>query len=90
MSSSIRELTIDDQDQVDSVCETVWSGNDYVPRIFSKWVDNPLAQTIGLFEGNDLVAFGNIERVADTDITWVQGLRVKDGHRENKDKVASA
>ena len=82
MSTSIRELTIDDVDQVNVVCETVWSGNDYVPRIFPKWVESPLAQTIGLFEDGELVAFGNIEKIDDTDIAWVQGLRVKDGHRE--------
>jgi RimJ/RimL family protein N-acetyltransferase len=82
MSGNIRELTIDDKDKVDSVCETVWSGNDYVPRIFPEWIENPRAQTIGLFEGEELVAFGNIENVCDADIAWVQGLRVKDGHRE--------
>ena len=82
MPSNIRELTIKDQEQVNILCETVWSGNDYVPSIFPGWVENPLSRTIGLFESEELVAFGNIERLADADIAWVQGLRVKEGNRE--------
>ncbi|MFW9835029.1 MAG: GNAT family N-acetyltransferase [Candidatus Thorarchaeota archaeon] len=82
MSSSIRELTIKDHEHVNNLCKTVWNGNDYVPQIFQSWIENPLSQTLGLFENGDLVAFGNLEKVEGTDTAWVQGLRVKDGHRE--------
>lgn len=82
MSNSIRELILEDQSHVDSLCETVWSGNDYVPAVFSKWVENPLATTVGLFDDNsELLAFGNIEKLADTDIAWIQGLRVREESR---------
>ena len=82
MPSSIRELNIEDYEHVNILCETIWSGNDYVPSIFPKWIEDPLARTIGLFEDNELVVFGNIERFVDTDIAWIQGLRVKEGHRD--------
>lgn len=82
MPSSFRELTIEDHKHVNILCETIWSGNDYVPSIFPKWIEDPLSRTIGLFEDDELVVFGNIERFVDTDIAWIQGLRVKEGHRE--------
>ena len=53
MSGSIRELTLQDQEHIDILCETVWSGNDYVPAIFPKWVSSPLSKTIGVFEANE-------------------------------------
>ena len=82
MPINIRELTLEDHEHINILCQTIWDGNDYVPESFPKWVANPLTKTIGLFEGDELVAFGNIEKVANTDSAWVQGLRVKEGHRE--------
>lgn len=82
MSGSIRELTLQDQEHIDILCETIWSGNDYVPAIFPKWVSNPFSKTIGVFEADELVAFGNIEKLEGSDIAWIQGLRVKENHRE--------
>ena len=82
MSGNIRELTLKDQEHVSILCETVWSGNDYVPAIFPKWVSNPLSKTLGVFESDELVAFGNIEKLEDSNIACIQGLRVKEGHRE--------
>ncbi|MFX1578925.1 MAG: GNAT family N-acetyltransferase [Promethearchaeota archaeon] len=82
MSENFRVLTLEDYGQIKALCETIWNGNDYVPDVFPKWEENPLAQTIGLFVDDTLVAIGNIEQLPETDIAWVQGLRVKDGHRE--------
>jgi GNAT superfamily N-acetyltransferase len=81
MTSNIREILIEDQDQVNILCKTIWEGNDYVPGIFSIWVQNPLARTMGLFDDNELVAMGTIEKTEGTNIAWIQGLRVKDGYR---------
>ena len=82
MSGNIRELTLQDQEHVNILCETVWSGNDYVPAIFPKWVSSPLSKTLGVFEADELVAFGNVEKMEDSNIAWIQGLRVKESHRE--------
>ena len=82
MPRNIRQLSIEDHDHIKLLCETIWNGNDYVPAIFPKWIEDPLARNLGLFESEELVAFGIIEKIADADIAWVQGLRVKEGHRE--------
>lgn len=82
MSNDTRELTIEDYEQVRILSETVWNGSDYITGTFPTWINNPLTRTIGIFEADELVAIGNFEKIADTDIGWVQGLRVKDGHRK--------
>jgi GNAT superfamily N-acetyltransferase len=82
MPNSPRELTIEDQNQVNLLCETIWEGNDYVPESFLKWIEDPCATTMGIFEGDELVAMCNLELVDGTSIAWVQGLRVKDGFRQ--------
>lgn len=82
MSTSIRELSLEDYEHIKILCSTIWNGNDYVPETFPSWVSNPLARTIGLFEADRLVAFGNIEKIVDTDNAWIQGLRVREGYRE--------
>ncbi|MHA1964513.1 MAG: GNAT family N-acetyltransferase [Candidatus Thorarchaeota archaeon] len=81
MPTSIRELSLEDLEHINILCKTIWNGNDYVPAIFPNWVANPLARTVGLFEAGKLVAFGNIEKHSEADIAWIQGLRVKEGHR---------
>jgi GNAT superfamily N-acetyltransferase len=81
MSETLRKLTIEDQEHVNILCETVWEGNDYVPAVFPRWVSTPDSHTLGFFENDELVAFGNIEKTEGTTIAWVQGLRVKDTHR---------
>jgi RimJ/RimL family protein N-acetyltransferase len=82
MSGSLRELTIEDQNQINKLCKTVWEGSDYVPESFPKWMDDPCATTLGIFEADELVAMSNLELVEGTNIAWVQGLRVKDGFRQ--------
>ncbi len=81
MSEILRELVIQDQEQVDILCETIWEGNDYVPAIFPRWISTSDSHTLGLFIVDELVAFGNVERTEGSNIAWIQGLRVKDTHR---------
>ncbi|MFX1560162.1 MAG: GNAT family N-acetyltransferase [Promethearchaeota archaeon] len=81
MPFTIRELSLEDQKHVDQLCETIWSGNDYVPTEFSKWVSDPLSITLGVFEAEELVAIGNIEKLDGSNIAWIQGLRVREEHR---------
>jgi GNAT superfamily N-acetyltransferase len=81
MPDSLRQLTIDDKEQVDLLCATIWEGHDYIPESFPKWATDNNDTTLGIFEENELVAICNLELVPRTNIAWVQGLRVKDGFR---------
>ena len=82
MSENLRELVIEDQEHINILCETIWDGNDYVPDIFPRWISTPDSYTLGLFKDDELIACGNIEKTEGTSIALIQGLRVKDTHRE--------
>ena len=82
MSENLRELVIEDQEHINILCETIWDGNDYVPAIFPRWISTPDSHTLGLFKDNELIACGNIEKTEGTSIAWIQGVRVKDTHRQ--------
>ena len=81
MPETLRELVIEDHDQVQELCETIWDGNDYVPQQFPNWISCSSDTTIGIFKGDELVALGNLERIENASIAWVTGLRVKEDHR---------
>lgn len=82
MPEHLRELVIEDHDQVNLLCETIWDGNDYVPREFPEWISKQTNTPIGIFKGDELIALGDLERVENTSIGWVKGLRVKEGYRK--------
>ncbi len=82
MPRLLRDLTIEDHDQVNELCLTVWDGNDYVPKTFPIWLENPLVSVMGLLQDDELVAICALELVPDTTIAWVEGLRVKESHRQ--------
>jgi len=82
MSDILRKLVIEDHDQVKSLCETIWEGNDYVPEIFPTWISDSLSTPLGIFQEEELVAVANLEKVKDTTIAWIEGLRVKEEHRQ--------
>lgn len=78
----MRALDIKDHPQVNLLCEGVWSGNDYIPERFPKWVDGLNISVFGIFEEEELLAMCALELVEGTTIAWTEGLRVKEGHRE--------
>lgn len=82
MSDTLRELVIEDHDQVRELCETIWEGNDYVPEEFPEWIFNPNDTPIGIFKGEELIALGDLERLENASIAWIKGLRVKEGYRQ--------
>ena len=82
MPEHLRELVIEDHNQVKLLCENIWDGNDYVPEEFPEWISNSTNTPIGIFKGEELIALGDLEKVENAAIGWVKGLRVKEGHRQ--------
>ncbi len=82
MFRPVRELKIDDQEQVNDLCKGIWEGNDYVPDAFPRWVQSENAHVYGVFDDQRLLALSALEFVPETDIAWVEGLRVRDGYRQ--------
>ncbi len=82
MSEHLREMVIEDHDQVKVLCETIWDGNDYVPEEFPKWISDSTNTAVGIFIGEELIALGDLEKVEKAAIGWVKGLRVKEEYRQ--------
>lgn len=83
MTSSIRELSIEDHSEVGALCESVWNGEDYVPEQFPKWIGDANSYPFGKFVDGSLVALVNLECIPDSSVAWVTGLRVKEGQRQH-------
>ncbi len=81
MSVILRHLGVDDQAQINALCNTIWDGHDYLPGVFSSWVRSPNHTVLGIFKEDELVATCTLERIPDTRIGWIEALRVKEGHR---------
>ncbi len=81
MATPLRRLQIGDQSEVNSLCATVWDGTDYVPTRFPYWASSEGNSVLGIFDGHELLAIVNLETVQGTRIGWVEGFRVKAGHR---------
>ncbi|NHJ14858.1 MAG: GNAT family N-acetyltransferase [Candidatus Thorarchaeota archaeon] len=83
MSSTIRDLSIEDRVEVNSLCETIWNGNDYIPERFPEWIEDINSYPLGMFVNGSLVALGTLECIPESDVAWVMGLRVREGHRQH-------
>ncbi|NWF97041.1 MAG: GNAT family N-acetyltransferase [Candidatus Thorarchaeota archaeon] len=81
MQSLVRKLVLDDKPEVEALCATIWEGNDYVPSVFSNWVSGENTHMMGVFSDSQLVAICNLEIIRGTTVGWVEGLRVREGHR---------
>ncbi len=81
MLYTVRDLTIDDHEQVRELSATIWDGNDYVGETFPRWIEREDAFVYGIFDGTDLIAVATLDQVSGTKIAWVEGLRVKDSYR---------
>lgn len=77
---TIRRLTAEHEAQVRELCRAAVSWEDYVPRIFSRWVAEPQAEVLGSFEGERLVAMARYSLQEDG-TAWFEGARVHPQHR---------
>jgi len=81
MAPTIRDLTISDQPEVNSLCDTIWGGNDYVPQRFPEWIEEQDSYASGMFVDGRLVALGALEVIPESKLGWIKGLRVHEDYR---------
>ena len=90
MARIIRRLEISDHADVNALCATL-EEHDYVPDAFPQWADSKDSEPVGVFEGKELIGIVTLNLVPDSDIAWVNGLRVKaDYHRKGVGSFATA
>lgn len=75
-----RILTNEHYNEVENLCKNIWDGNDYIPKIFHKWIAEKEGCFIGLFEENTLVGLGKYTILIDRQ-GWLEGLRIHPDYR---------
>jgi len=84
---TVRQARMDDHDAVAAFTEDTWEGGDYVPQVFTEWVesDGPTQRTfVADVDGRDgeggVAGLVSIVLVSETE-AWGQGLRVNPTYR---------
>jgi RimJ/RimL family protein N-acetyltransferase len=79
---TFRAMSLSDKDSVTEICKNVFYGNDYVPKVFEKWVtDTTTNNFFGAEAEGRLVGFMNIRMIDNNTTGWLEGLRVDEAMR---------
>ena len=73
-------LTHEDYEEVVDLCKNIWDGNDYIPEIFHKWVDDKKGCFLAVKNNNKIVGLGKYSILIDNQ-GWLEGLRVHPDYR---------
>ena len=75
-----KKLTHEDYEDIVDISKNIWDGNDYLPQVFHKWVDEKDGCFLGLVLNNKVVAVGKYTVLKDKQ-GWLEGLRVHTDYR---------
>jgi len=70
----IKKITKSDKKRVLEISAKIWEGDDYLPDVFDKWINDRNGLFAGLWLDNVLIAFGRMKFITPTD-AWLEGLR---------------
>lgn len=73
-------LTYDDYNDILDISKNIWDGNDYLPTVFHKWVDEKEGCFLGVVKDGKVVAVGKYTILPDKQ-GWLEGLRVHPDYR---------
>lgn len=73
-------LTNDYYADILDISKNIWDGNDYLPKVFHKWVNDKNGCFLGLVKNNKVVALGKYTILPDGQ-GWLEGLRVHIDYR---------
>ncbi len=71
---NFKKLEARDKEQILKICDSVWDGDDYIPNVIDEWIIDPNGYFIGLFDDEQLIAFGRLASQGDGNY-WLEGLR---------------
>ncbi|HEC37273.1 MAG TPA: GNAT family N-acetyltransferase [bacterium] len=78
MKIYFRELTIDDIPDIKAISKNIWDGEDYIPQVIEKWLQDKNCMNYGAFMDENLdeiVGFGRVKLYNDK-LAWLEGGRV--------------
>ncbi|MGL5753329.1 MAG: GNAT family N-acetyltransferase [Paraclostridium sp.] len=73
-------LSYDDYEDIVDISKNIWDGNDYLPKVFHKWVDDKKGCFLGVVIDDKVVAVGKYSVLVDNQ-GWLEGLRVHIDYR---------
>merc|ERR1712021_111509 len=85
----LREATRADYDDVFNINKNVYEGNDYLPEVYAKWLDDDARDNFVIASGNDVVGFFSLSKYpfGDSDVFVEQALRLSSSvHGKNISK----
>lgn len=77
---ALRPARPDDEQAIRALSSHIWEGEDYVPDVFSEWLDDARGRFTVACEGDTLLGFAKLTRIASGE-WWLEGLRVHPDHR---------
>lgn len=76
----LRPAKPEDKEAITALSSHIWEGEDYVPDVFSQWLDDDRGRFTVSCEGDTLLGFAKLTRIAAGE-WWLEGLRVHPDHR---------
>jgi GNAT superfamily N-acetyltransferase len=76
----LRPAREEDEEAVNALSSHIWEGDDYVPRLFHRWLADDTGRFTVAYEGDHLVGFGKLTKFSPGE-WWLEGLRVHPQHR---------
>ncbi len=76
----VRPARDGDRGDVEAICDRIWGGEDYVPKLWEEWLADPHGELSVVELDGQVVALGKLTRLAD-DEWWLEGLRVDPQYR---------
>ncbi|MDA3885561.1 MAG: GNAT family N-acetyltransferase [Candidatus Delongbacteria bacterium] len=71
----VRKLTLKDKKRAIEITKDIWDGDDYIPRVFDKWVNDKDGEFIAAIdEKGKVIGFEKLTMVSKHD-AWIEGLR---------------
>jgi RimJ/RimL family protein N-acetyltransferase len=71
----IRPAQPGDQEPLTRIAAQTWDGNDYLPRVFESWLNDPLGGFFVATLRDQVVGVAKVTRLAENE-WWLEGLRV--------------
>ncbi len=71
----MRPISHQHKDRLMEIAAQIWSGHDYLPMVFDRWVEDAESRFLGLFEDERLVGCGRMMQFDERRV-WMEALRV--------------
>ncbi|MHA1928839.1 MAG: GNAT family N-acetyltransferase, partial [Candidatus Thorarchaeota archaeon] len=82
MTITPRPLLKTDIPDVLEISKTTWDGNDHLPDVIEKWLDDPDTHLFGIESEGHVVSIGGLHVIDNGKTGWMEGLRVHEKFRE--------